>query len=164
MTDKPSAPAAIRATFENVKTIPSRRVCQVIFEVPIEQMLEVLTVFGSPDPNTTTWAALARLKDEKEIKQLPPPEENNNDTGNKLPERASAPLAQRIAILCQEVAFRKFLTEQYKTKVETSDQAASFIRGYCDVMSRSEIEHNSEASQKWEQIYSKYRAWLTSPL
>ena len=163
MNDKPSAPAAIRADYVNVKTVLSRRVCQVVFECALEDMGLILDVFGSPDPNTTISAALARIYDEKEIKQLPPPEEEKNDTGKKLPERASAPLAQRIAILCQDVAFRKFLTEQYKTKVETADQAASFIRGYCDVMSRSEIEHNSEASQKWEQVYSRFRAWMVMP-
>lgn len=54
-------PAAIRATFCNLKNIAGRKVVQVICEVPVEHAGKVYEAFGWPDASNPKWVAIAML-------------------------------------------------------------------------------------------------------
>lgn len=53
--------AAIQATFATYKFIQSRRVMQIILEVPMEHASHVTQALGYPMPGVSTWVAVARL-------------------------------------------------------------------------------------------------------
>lgn len=60
MTDKP---AAFSASYADLKVIKTRRVVQIIFEVPLEAAGHSLNVLGGmPDTESEAWFAIARLQ------------------------------------------------------------------------------------------------------
>lgn len=64
MTDKP---AAFSAAYADIKTIKTRQVVQVIFEVPIEAAGHAYNVLGGwPDFGSEKWFAIARLEGKPE--------------------------------------------------------------------------------------------------
>lgn len=53
--------AAIRATFAEWRMVKTRKVLQLVFEVPLEQQAGVLTTLGAPMPDAEIWCGIARL-------------------------------------------------------------------------------------------------------
>ena len=53
---------AIQADFATWRPIQGRKVLQLIFEVPIEQTEQVLTVLGVPQTGESKWCGIALLK------------------------------------------------------------------------------------------------------
>lgn len=137
----------IQGTYSDFKTVKSRKVLQIIVEVPIENMQQALNVLGAPNPHAETHVAIAPLKPEAT-------EGKPTVVEGKQP----APLAQKIAILCQDQVFIRFLNERVNW-VHDQYTAAECIRKCCQVQSRSEIENNQQAKEKWESIYSQFQAW-----
>jgi hypothetical protein len=62
---------AIKATFADWRTVKSRKMLQLIFEVPLETQAEVLTTLGAPMPDRDIWVALARLNPMTESEVMP---------------------------------------------------------------------------------------------
>lgn len=56
---------AIKAVFTNVKRIPTRKVYQIILEVPEEQQQEVHSILGWPQSDGSIWVGVARLTDDQ---------------------------------------------------------------------------------------------------
>lgn len=134
-------PAAIQATYSDYRRVKGRKVLQLILEVPLEQAPAVHEAFGEPLSDGTTWVAVARL-----------------DPTAKA-ERKGGKLAQRAGIICNEGAFDKFLTEHYM-RIE-NQTPADFVRDWCGVESRAELDHDEEAARKFTNLEASYRAWLT---
>lgn len=60
MTEKP---AVFTATYADIKTIKTRQVVQVIFELPVEAAGHAYNVLGGwPDFSAERWFAIARLE------------------------------------------------------------------------------------------------------
>jgi hypothetical protein len=56
-------PAAFSATYADIKTIKTRQVVQIIFEVPVEAAGHAYNVLGGwPDFESERWFAIARLE------------------------------------------------------------------------------------------------------
>lgn len=55
---------AIQAEFSNFKRIASRKVCQIILEVPEEHTKQVFDVLGYPNSSESIWVGVARIKQE----------------------------------------------------------------------------------------------------
>lgn len=61
MTDKP---AAFTASYADIKTIKTRQVVQIIFEVPVEAAAHAYNVLGGwPDFTSERWFAIARMEE-----------------------------------------------------------------------------------------------------
>lgn len=57
---------AIRATFSDYKRIKTRKVAQLIFEVPLEELHDTISnLGGEPSVNQDTWCGIARLDPKK---------------------------------------------------------------------------------------------------
>jgi hypothetical protein len=52
---------AIQAVFVNHKRIPSRKVMQIILEVPEEHQRNVFDVLGYPNSSMSLWVGVARM-------------------------------------------------------------------------------------------------------
>lgn len=138
MTDE----AVIQADYCDLKFIKTRKVAQVVLEIPIEQSDAFIAAFGSPRPDLTVPVVIARMN----------PEQMAKPKGGKL--------AQRAGILCNEGAFQQFVAERAGITA-SKDNAAAYLRGRCGVKSRSEIDHDEVAKHKLRNLETEYRAWCS---
>lgn len=176
----------IRADFSNWRPIQGRKVMQLIFEVPIEEAETALKMLGIPQPGESKWCAIALLENGKLAsesaaglrKNAPKPSEGTaapeGQTGQEpSPTTAtiaqagtsetqshdrrpfsSLPLSQQAAIRCGDVMFQEFLN------LDTSADAADYVRNYCGVSSRSDIKAGP-AGDRWKGLESRYQSWVT---
>ena len=137
--------AVIRATYETYRHVPSRKVVQIVLEVPAEGQTELFKAIGYPNPAESVWVAVALLRK---------PDEDGPETPQIEAPRRTAKLSQIAGILCNEGAFRKFI------RVETVDQAAEYIRAHCHVSSRSNIDGNLDATVAFNALRGEYDLWM----
>ena len=128
----------IQGEYSTIRHVPSRKVAQVIVEIPQERMAEWMELFGSPGAGTQV--AIARLADPKASVNASP----KADKGRK--NWAQLPAAQQAGIRCNEPEFWRF------ADVQNADEAAAWVREQCQIASRSELKPGSKAAYRWEQI------------
>lgn len=149
-----SAPAAFKATYSDLKFIKSRKVAQVMLELPIEQADAFVKAFGTPNPASETWVAIARL----DLSKTQEPEKAKR----KFDE---LPLSQQAALLCNREAFWRFLDSHYQNiHVADEQSAAAVLRDMCGVLSRSEIDSSHGAAERFKSLSSEFDAWLSEPV
>jgi len=141
--------AAFQATYSDMRLVRSRKVVQIVMEIPLEQWTEASQVLGGmPNPASETWVAIARL--ETNIKPKPVPETKNGDWN-------SLALAQQAGILCSEGGFQRFLGATDKTS------AADIVRTKCGIVSRGDLRRDTPAGDKWLDLVAQYRGWCAAP-
>jgi hypothetical protein len=142
--------AVTQGTFADFRLIRGRKVCQIVIEVPIEQADQALAALGGlPQPATEAWIALAAL----------------NVTSIKRQEKRrfeELKSAMQAGIRCGEPAFWRFLGEQFGVD-KGEEAAASFVRAFCDVGSRSALNLDPVAAAKWQELDARYMVWLRDP-
>jgi hypothetical protein len=151
MTD--DQPAAIQATFSDVKLIRSRKVCQLVLEIPLEQADAALSTLGGiPQPHSERWVALARLNGQA-TKQA-------HDEVAEKRHWEDLKLSMQAGIRCDEASFQRFLWDRHFYSAANAEEAAEGVRHICDVDSRSGLNNNPEAAAKWRDLDRSYQAWL----
>lgn len=135
--------AAFTAVFSDWKVIKTRACVQIVFELPIEKADDAYQVLGGmPVAAKEVWCGIARLgaqaitKERRSFAEMSP--------------------AQQAGMLCDDVAFRRYLEQRVCTPCTTVEQAAEIVRDYCEVHSRSEI---TKDNQYWSEIVNGYRSW-----
>jgi hypothetical protein len=153
--------AAFRAEFSDWKLIRTRKVVQIVLEVPVELSGEAYEVLGGmPDPSKSIWCAVARLKggdvaDTEGGSQI----DTSPAPSPAQPGRAKSP-AQVAGYLCKLPPFWKFLREECgRHYAIDEDGAAEAVREICGVEHRSEIIHGTDAALYWHDLRSKFRVW-----
>ncbi len=70
-------------------------------------------------------------------------------------------LAKSAGILCDTEAFQRFAQERYPVGdgVPSAQVAAAFVRDFCHVDSRRELDHSPTARRLFAQLMEDYRAW-----
>jgi hypothetical protein len=156
-----SNPAAFQATYSDFRLVRSRKVVQLVFEVPLEASPGVLDVLGGmPNPAAEIWCAIARLRSEKEDRTQTDHAIPAQPAPNPTPARAPIKnYAQMAAIVGSKPAFWLFARERGANAVKDAASAADYIRSVCGVTSRSEIEHESKAGNRWLILHSAFLAW-----
>ena len=153
--------AAFQATYSDWKLIRTRKVVQLVFEVPVEQAglaYEVLN--GMPDSGSEVWCAVARLDETKESATKPRPAAPHKTGGAHSKSWHEMTSGQQAGVLCADKSFQKFLTESYG---QDATDAAAFVRRYCEVESRSDIDKSERSKFKWRGLTSGYRGWMKMP-
>ena len=136
--------ATFKGDYCDLRFVKSRQVCQIVIEIPIEQGAEFVARFGTPLPGKNVPVALARIDE------------------NAVKEKKGGKLCQRAAILCGEPAFWKFLDEKTTSGLgHNEDYSTHYLRGYCGVSSRRELDHNDEAGRKFFDLVAQYEVWKT---
>lgn len=134
---------AIQATFSDFKLVKSRKVAQLVMEVPIEQADHAVKALGGlPQFSSEQWVGIAPLKREAAEKE-------RKSWGDLGP-------AQQAGIRCAETAFQAWVGVDPETP-GASEKTAAWVRGKCGVTSRSEFARNPEAAAKWAQIDRDFR-------
>ncbi len=129
-----TAPAAIRAVFSEWRMVKTRKVLALIFEVPLEQQAEVLTMLGAPMPDAEIWCAIARLN--SAVSENPQEGEKPSAASQRGKERylESTPSQQaliRAARLPKDDRFRAWLASKWGVSSVTEEGAISFIQRQC---------------------------------
>ena len=160
--------AAITAELEELRPVKTRKVLQIVCEVPMESADAVLEALGGfPIPGQSRPVAIALLNP-KEIAL------NHTDaaTAEQTPEEPErlkgGARAKRAGILCNDPAFQYWLSKRWgghwkvyscHGEMTHSDIAANVVRRLCGVQeSRAELDHNETAGLVWDQIDADYRA------
>ena len=111
--------------------------------------------------------------DEHEQPVSPPAKEAQHtqkspDTNPEQPASVSLParvrkeltLAQRCAIACTSADFQQFLRQTFNSIwIVDENTAATFVRDYCHVKSRSEITFVAESGVLWVKLFGDYLIW-----
>jgi hypothetical protein len=173
-----NSPAAFTASYSDWKLIRTRKVVQIVLEVPVEAAGQAYDVLGGmPNSGAEIWCAIARLQGRKESeahqratddsRSTPARHDRSPASVSPGPMRAKFSdklYAQQAGILCNDPKFIRFLCERFDyTKIEAGEPAAVVIRDYCDVQSRSEIRPGTDAGTRWELLLSAYRVWDLAP-
>ncbi len=151
--------SAFRATYADFKLIKTRGVVSVSFELPVEQAQAALDVLGGmPIAATEVWCAVARLETKTPL-TAPNPETSAHSKQAFRDMR----MVNQAGILCDDVAFRKFLAENFKRDITSADDAAAYVREYCGVKSRSDIRPRCFSGNRWTRLVDEYRTWMHAP-
>jgi hypothetical protein len=151
-------PAAIAASLVDVRNIATHKVVRLELHVPAEQAGTVLAAFGWPTAVDPIPVAIARLVTDRTSTEPPKREDKPRTAWQDLP------LPQQAALRCQDLDFRRFLRTEKSADINDGNDAAEFVRGYCDIGSRAELSVNDRAARAWAKIDSEYRSWLLTPM
>lgn len=146
-----SAPAAFSGSYADLRMVKSRKVVQVVVEIPIEAGAAFVAAFGMPNPEAEIPVALARLDAKKAAPAALAP------AGERRPFR-TLPYAQQAALACADPVFRAFLREN-DMKADSEDDAAVCVRMICGVQSRADIRAGAPAAAKWDDLYGRFQGW-----
>ncbi len=142
MTDQP---AAFKASFHSLRSVVGRKQIQLVFEVPNEQLGLVASILEQDN-----WYGIAKLDVQPAAVE---PKPKNRE-------------AQRAAILCDATGFHRFLLEKHQIErclevgsKEAKDAAADFVRDYCGVDTRADLDSENKA---WKELSAEYELWLRS--
>jgi hypothetical protein len=132
--------AAMQADYCDLKIIKTRKVIQVVLEIPQEAGDAFIAAFGLPRSDKNVPVAIARL-----------------DLAAKVEKPKGGRLAQRAGIMCSDARFAQFLSESYGYR---KDRVVEGLREMCGVQSRADLDHNPQAALKFNKIFDEYNAWL----
>jgi hypothetical protein len=149
-----SAPAAICASLVDVRNIAAHKCVRLEIHVPVEQAALVMQAFGWPTMADPVSVAIARLDMTKA--SAPEPEK-------KRAPFAELPIAQQAALLCDRNDFRRFLRWKGWNALSV-EGAATALREFCSVSSRSELSTNHIAAGKFQTLTHEFEDWLKTPL
>lgn len=145
--------SAIRGTYSDLKFIRSRKVAQVVIEIPIEEAGQFTSLFGTPNPATETWVAMARLVEGAQKAEPPPSKERRRFS--------ELPPAQQAALRCNEPAFWRFLNERKGYAAQSADDAAEAVRDWCGVESRSDLNIvQGSGRSRWHVLNGEFEVWM----
>jgi hypothetical protein len=133
--------AAMQADYCDLKIIKTRKVIQVVLEIPQEAGNAFIAAFGLPRSDGNVPVAIARL-DTRAVAEKP--------KGGKL--------AQRAGIVCGEPGFKKYLLSHHPY-IEALGTPAQYLRSYCGVVSRAELDHDAGAAKLFDEMMREYSAW-----
>ncbi len=168
--------AAIQGTFADFKLIKTRKLAQLVIEIPIEQADHALECLGGvPRSDMERWVAVARLNmsdastreggDGKRTLEAHAGEAEATTSATK-PKREMT-LANRIGMLCGDKRFQEYLKTEHPESVphcsndECKDCAEYAVERLCNVTSLSDIKYDEPKSKVWKiEIYEPFQAWL----
>ena len=138
MTDK----AAIHADFEDVKRVKTRKVWQLIFEVPEERYDAAIEALGgSPQSGASRPVAIALLK----------PESVSETTAEQTRPKGG-PICKRAVLLCKNPEFRLWWMGFSGLRNDAERLTKERMYQVFGITSRAELDHNEEAADNFEQI------------
>lgn len=146
-----TTPQAFQGDYTGLRFVNTRKVAQVVIEIPLEQATAFVAAFGTPDPANGVPLAIARINTEAK----PEP------TKRKWDELS---IAQQAGIMCNEKGFQTFVKEKSPHFEATTEDAAQYVRQLCGVNSRANIEGKPDAERKFRALRVEYDNWLRVPV
>jgi hypothetical protein len=147
---------AFRATYSDFKLVKTRKVVQIVLEVPVEQANTVLDVLGGmPDPSRETWVGVAPLRHDA---AQPQPADQPRPAGAKRDWR-DLPPSQQAAIRIGEPAFAVYLRENHADEWHETGDADACLKMILRIDSKTELKTDPKRMMLWRQLDDHYQAW-----
>ena len=146
----PAPAAVIQGALVDAKNVAAHKCVRLSIDVPAELGAQIVKAFGWPTMAEPVTVAVARLKPEA-AQETPAPKE-------RRPFKDLPPPTQ-AALACQDARFRAFLHEVQEYDCASEDDAADYVRTFCEVDSRAQIKPGTIAAQKWSFLCSAYLGW-----
>jgi hypothetical protein len=154
--------AVIQSDYVMFKPVPSRKVLQIICEIPLEQTGEFLEMFGTPNMETGTPVAIARLT---EPGRGSLPSSASGDGSGK----AGSPTAQGTpsgegkgpnSLRPSQDAYRHTLKHGFMQwlNVASREAAEEKIEKACKVLSLSTLDTDEFAKTSWATMKAQFQA------
>lgn len=167
--------SVIQATFSDWRTVKSRKILQLVFEIPLEQQAEALTMLGAPMPDRETWCAIALLRDPGTVRESRRPEEaspatpeppagaNNQRAVMAKEHYASLDNMERAVadagMLASDPAFQEWIGRHRGWRGPPpidAAVAAALIRNECNIISRSELATSKSAYDAFQRLRTTF--------
>lgn len=139
-------PAVIKAEFTDYRPVKTRKVLQLVFEVPAESQTEVFAALGYPISGTSLWVAIAKLAEPL-------------TTGAPAPERSEPRIYTRsqIAFLkLKDKDFLAWLVDTYWTGKEDVGDYDALLKRALGIKSKSELNTDGLASMEWDKMLASF--------
>ncbi len=155
---------AIRATFVKFLDVPSRKVVQIVLEIPTEEADHALGVLGGwPRPDVSRWVAVAPLTEKAATRPVQEPAEAKPDKPRRRMSELSR--AQQAGIMCNDERFQDWLVRRFELSVNnkvmtTAEAAAQFVRAYCKVKSRTQLDTEPDRGAIFDGLRSEFDAYM----
>ncbi len=149
--------AAFRATVHSLRTVPSRKIVQLVLELPIEELSRVAQI-----AEHGSWVAVARLNPPAIAAASRGGQEGESvgtggytGTADPPPIKSKPlnPLAQKAGIMCHDPVFQKFM------KAGDTIECTEMVRTHCGVTSRSWIKDGTPAGVAWRDLVERFEGW-----
>lgn len=137
--------SAFKATYSDLRFVKSRKVAQIVLELPLEQADGFIQAFGTPNPASETWCAIARLAIAQD--QSVPQKIHKTKSWDELR------LSQQAAIRCSDETYRHWLC------VDDEESAKAQVRKACEVDSRAELDTDEAAANRWQAMEEEFATW-----
>ena len=137
--------SAFKATYPDLRFVKSRKVAQIVLELPLEQADGFIQAFGTPNPASETWCAIARLAIAQD--QSVPQKIHKTKSWDELR------LSQQAAIRCSDETYRHWLC------VDDEESAKAQVRKACEVDSRAELDTDEAAANRWQAMEEEFATW-----
>jgi hypothetical protein len=124
--------SAIKGDYTTHKHIPSRKVYQLIIEIPEEEFPNACSILGYPSTSESTSVGIALLNKEK----IEKPKRDN--------------LLQAAAMICKEKQFHEYLG------VDDEHEARRILCEGCGIEQRRDLKDNEEARRKFKVLLGEY--------
>lgn len=172
--------AAFKGCYADWKLIKTRACVQVVLEIPLHEADAAYQALGGmPDPAAERWFGIARL-DLSNVAGVPATSATrgaDSDLGDpsvaaprlRKPVAPDKRLAQQAGIVCSDPMFWRYVEQRLResghrnASVTCNDLAASYVRWYCQVASRSEIKIGTPEGELWEELHSDFIIWRDAP-
>ena len=146
--------SVIKATFTEWRMVKTRKVLQLVLEVPLEEQGEVLSRLGQPMPDREKWVAVALLDElvAAETKQQEKTEARSRASKEHYANSSAMEQARtRAVLLAKDPQFQMW------SGYRSEDAAAAFIRRACHCdESRREIATDPEAYEEFLRLERQY--------
>ena len=135
----------IQGTYADFKVIKSRKVAQMIIEVPLEAANNLVEMFGLPRPDQEQWVAVAALDLVSS---------NRNEEATKA--------IQLAGMICKDADFGKWLKEvknMQEVEPEKHDSIANALRALLGIKSRTDMNNSPDTVIAFNRLLGEYKSW-----
>ena len=168
MSDRP---AIILATYANWRTIPSRKVLQLVFEIPIEQQQSALTILGAPSVDTAQWYAIAKFDQKVSaggastksegpdtgVEPTPPPSPVAADQERVRKHFSDYDRSQQAAIKCQDDDFCSWLFNRYGAKFPDANLPDALLKAVLGITSKKQLDVKEHSyGEIWDRMLTDF--------
>lgn len=150
-------PAALQADFTSYRPVPSRKVLQLVFEVPLETQEQTFKTLGYPTPGESTWVAVARLQ------EVAP--SGAEDARQKKAFR-DMPRSQQAALKLKDPEFRGWLRARFFSawlKIEKTGEhenqeavADAILKSALAISTKTTLDNAESAGKRWDALLTDY--------
>jgi hypothetical protein len=158
MTDK----AVVRASYSDYRRVRSRKVLQLVFEVPLELEAETFKRIGYPGGNED-WFALARLQEVAEgvAAQPSPSATGAGEVSSRASPVSRRPVADmaigsQIALACHTEMFQQWIRIEYGVPIHDEQAAEEWV---LHMAGGAERKRDVDPAF-WSMIHDRFEMWV----